>query len=120
MAKKPKDPNRYAHHEGINPNSLTATLLSVLNIGLMLLGIAGVAYHTFSPNGLGSRLLDKAFSSLFSLIIVAIVAIALYALNRYLSGNQNEGATKRGNFLMYIMIGLGAFFLFRLLTTGSF
>jgi hypothetical protein len=43
----------------------------------------------------------------------------LWLLNRMMSSNKKGETNKSGDLPMYIMMAIGAFYLFRLITTGS-
>jgi hypothetical protein len=101
------------------PDSLVDTLLAVGQFGLMLLGIIGIAVEIFRDNGWLKQLIAKAFSSPGTLLLIPIAIGALILLDKAIT-NAAGTASKKGDIPLYIMMAIGAFFLFRLITTGSF
>ena len=99
-------------------DSLLETLLALGRVGLMIVGIIGIAVEAFKEKGLISQLLSKATSSTFSVIISLAIVVLLLIINRWIStsdGNQN----KKGDLPMYLMMGVGAYFIFRFLTEST-
>lgn len=93
-------------------DNLLETLLALGRLSLMIIGILGIAFEAFKENGLVSIVLSKATASTTSMVVSGIIIVALYFINRWLSvtdGNQ----TKKGDLPMYVMMAIGAFFIFR-------
>jgi len=101
------------------PDSLLDTIFAVSRFGLMLIGIIGISVELFRDNGWLKQLIGKAFSSPSALLLIPLVIGALYVLDKIIS-NAAGTASKKGDIPLYIMMAIGAFFLFRLVTTGSF
>jgi hypothetical protein len=54
------------------------------------------------------------------MMFIPVIIFALWLLNRWMS-SENKSETKRsGDIPMYVMMAVGAYYLFRLITTGSF
>lgn len=102
-----------------HPDSLVDTLLAVGRFGLMLLGIIGISVEIFRDNGWLKQLIGKAFASPGTLLLIPLAIGALYLLDKAIT-NAAGTASKKGDIPLYIMMAIGAFFLFRLITTGSF
>ncbi|MCB5189444.1 hypothetical protein LG198_01695 [Methylobacillus arboreus] len=113
MSRQPGKPEQ-------KPDSLLATLLAISRLGLMLLGIIGIAVHLFSDEGWIEKGFAKLFSSTATLLALPVIILLLYLANRWLTAPRRGEVSKRGDIPLYLMMGLGAFFLFRLLSTGSF
>jgi hypothetical protein len=105
--------------EDRKPDSLLSTLLAVSRFGLMLLGIIGISVEIFRDNGWLKQLIGKAFASPGTLLLIPLAIGALYLLDKAIT-NAAGTASKKGDIPLYIMMAIGAFFLFRLITTGSF
>ncbi|HYD33496.1 MAG TPA: hypothetical protein VEA39_02910 [Methylophilaceae bacterium] len=100
-------------------DSLLDTIFAVGRFGLMLIGLIGISVEIFRDNGWLKQLIGKAFSSPSALLIIPLVIGALYVLDKVIS-NAAGTASKKGDIPLYIMMAIGAFFLFRLVTTGWF
>lgn len=109
-----KDP-----YENKKADSTLDTVLSVGRVGLMLLGIIGIAVEIFREDGLLKRWLKSLFSSTEGLVTGLVIAVVLYIFWRWLNAAPDGKATKRGDIPLYAMMAVGAFFLYRLITTGS-
>ena len=105
--------------ERSKPDSLVSTLIAVGRFGLMLLGIIGISVEIFRDNGWLKQLLGKAFASPGTLLLIPLAIGALYLLDKAIT-NAAGTTSKKGDIPLYIMMAIGAFFLFRIITTGSF
>lgn len=101
------------------PDSLLATLVAVGQFSLVLLGLIGLSVEFFRDNGWLKQLLSKLASSPAGLASIPIAIVAVYFLNRWLV-SASHGTTSKGDLPMYIMMAIGAYFLFNLVTSGSF
>lgn len=118
MAKK--DTNKYSKNANINPESLLSSILAVLRMGLMLVGIFGITFELFRKNGWLSTLLGGIIDSTASMLLIVVALLGLWLLNRLLS-TPNKSETKRvGDIPMYAMMAVGAFYIYRLFTSGGF
>ncbi len=113
------DPNKYIKNKDINPESKLSVLYATVRMGLMLVGIAGLAYELFRDNGLFSTILSKLFESTNSMMMIPVIIFALWLLNRWFSSPNKSETKKSGDLPMYIMMAIGAFYVFRLATSGS-
>lgn len=102
------------------PDSLLATVAAVGRIGLVIIGLIGLSVEMFRDNGWLKQLIGKLFSSSLSLAIIPIAIIVIYFVNRWLSDATDGKASAKGDLPLYLMMAIGAFFLFNLITTGSF
>lgn len=105
--------------ERSKPDSLISTLIAVGRFGLMLLGIIGISVEIFRDDGWLKQLLGKAFASPGALLLIPLAIGALYLLDKFIT-NAAGTTSKKGDIPLYIMMAIGAFFLFRIITTGSF
>ncbi|MEZ0233062.1 MAG: hypothetical protein ACAH12_09490 [Methylophilaceae bacterium] len=103
-----------------HPDSLVKVLISIFQFGLLLIGLIGLSVEFFKDDGGLRQLLSKMMDSSLGLFWIPIVIAVLYLLNRWLSGKVEGKNTSRGNFPLYAMMAIGAFFVYQLLTTGSF
>lgn len=114
------DPNKYLKNKDIVPEGKLGVLAAIGRMGLMLLGIVGIAMEFFRDDGWLKTALGKLFESTTTMMFIPVIVFALWLLNRWMS-SENKSETKRsGDIPMYIMMAVGAYYLFRLITTGSF
>ena len=106
--------------KNIKPDSLFETIMATFRMGLCLLGIVGLSVETFRDDGWLKRALSSLFNSDTALIAVPLIFIALFVANRLLSAPTDDKKKWIGDLPLYLMMGIGAFFLFKLVTTGGF
>jgi hypothetical protein len=113
------DPNKYKKNANIRPESLSRTIFSTASFILMLIGIIGVALDVFKENGLFKEALSYLFQSTQRMMLIPVIVLTLWLLNRWISA-PNKSETKRsGNLPMYIMMVLGVYYSFKFVTTGG-
>lgn len=114
-----QDPNKYAKNKDIKPDSLLGNLAAIGKMLLMIVGIIGIALEFFKSDGVLSTILSKLFQSTTTMLFIPVIIFVLWLLNRMMSSNKKGETNKSGDLPMYIMMAIGAFYLFRLITTGS-
>ena len=114
------DPNKYLKNKDINAESKSSVLFAIIRMGLMLVGIIGIAVEIFREDGWLSTFLSKLFESTATMLWIPVIIFALWFLNRSISTPNKSETKKSGDIPMYIMMAIGVFFLYRLFTTGSF
>lgn len=123
MAKQnPKDkvdPNKYLKNKDIQAESKLSVLAAMGRMGLMLLGIVGIAMEFFSEDGVLKKILAKLFESTTSMMMIPVIIFVLWLLNRWMSSGSISETKKSGDLPMYLMMLVGAYYLFKLITTGS-
>ena len=83
-------------------------------------GLVGVALELFREGGWLSKLMSKVFESTTTMLLIPVIILALWLLNRWLR-TPNKSETKRsGDLPMYIMIAIGIYYIYKIFTTGSF
>ncbi|PKO45668.1 MAG: hypothetical protein CVU29_08270 [Betaproteobacteria bacterium HGW-Betaproteobacteria-22] len=114
------EPNKYLKNKDIKAESKLSVLAAIIRFGFMLVGIAGLAVELFKDNGLFSKIMNKLFESTTTMLWIPVIIFVLWLLNRWFS-SPNKSETKRsGDLPMYIMMVIGAYYIYRLYTTGSF
>lgn len=111
---------KYEKNRDIKPDTVVKTIISVANVVLLIIGIIGIAVQFFRNDGWLRQILSKMLDSNMGLASIPVVLLVLYLINRYASSAADGKASDRGNLPLYIMMAIGAFFLFRLITTGDF
>lgn len=120
MKKRPADPNKYSKNKDIVPESKLSVLLSFVCMGLMLTGIIGLTLELFREDGWIKSLLSKIFQNTTSMMAIPVIIFGLWLLNRWITSPNKSEMLRTGDLPMYAMMAVGAYYLFRLLTTGSF
>ncbi len=100
-------------------DNLLSTLAAVGRIGLMLIGLVGIAVEIFRDNGLLKQFLGKMFDSSYWWLYILMTVAVFYFLNRLTTTSDGKASAGKGNLPLYIMMAIGAYFLFRLITTGT-
>lgn len=88
-------------------------------VGFALLGVGGVAYKALSPNGWVSSALGRLWDKSPGLVWLAGFAVATITLVAKHCYDRDPRLDKRGNLVAYTFIGLGLYFFFKLVVTGS-
>jgi len=114
------DPNKYSKNKDINPESKSSVLFATIRMGLMLAGIIGLAYELFREDGLFSKAMSKLFDSTTSMMMIPVIIFALWLLNRWFSTPNKSETKKSGDYPMYIMMAIGAYYIFKFATSSSF
>jgi hypothetical protein len=120
MAATPKkEPNKYAKNADIKADTPLKTALSVVGMGLMMVGILGLALEFFKENGALRQIWDWLWEDTTHLIAIPAVIFALWLFNNWITSSAKGEIKKAGNTPMYIMMAIGAFYLYRFISTGS-
>jgi hypothetical protein len=114
------DPNKYAGNDKIKPDSPFGTVKAIVAMLLMLLGIVGIAMEFFKDAGIFKTLLSKLFESTTSMMMIPVIGVAIWLFNKWTSTPSKTEKRKAGDIPMYLMMAVGAFYLFRIITTGGF
>jgi hypothetical protein len=84
-------------------------------VGLVVLGLGGIVYRLFKPEGWGSSLLGYLWDKSPWLVWLGAFSIAALTLaGRHVMGTRGSG----GNLFTYLLLASGVFFLFKLVVTG--
>lgn len=113
-----KDPNRYAENRHIRPDGPWQLMQALFSLSLMLCGLLGLAIHLFGGQTQPLQWLDWLTQSPLHLIILAGGLLGLVLFHHYITRISDHKHRIAGNLPMYAMMLLGAYFVFRLITTG--
>ncbi len=114
------DPNKYSKHKDIKADSALSNLVAIGRLGLMLVGLIGIALELFRDDGWLKTLLGKIFQSTTTMLSIPVIILVLWLINRWLTSPNKSETSKSGDLPMYVMMAVGAYYLFKLITTGSF
>jgi hypothetical protein len=115
-----KEPNKYAKNANIKADTLPKTLASVAGMILMLIGIVGIGLEFFKDGGWLKTALAWLFESTTRMMFIPVIIFALWLVNRMMSSTNPNESKKSGNIPMYAMMAVGAFYIYRFVTTGGF
>jgi hypothetical protein len=115
-----KDPNKYAKNADIQADTPLKTALSVIGMGLMLVGILGIAVDFFKDDGFFKDALGWLFDSTQHMMLIPVIALVGWFLNKMMSSTNPNESKKSGNIPMYAMMVVGIFYIYRFITTGGF
>lgn len=114
------DPNKYAKNAKIDPNSKVSTLMSIVSFLLMVVGLVGIGIELFKDGSVVKSWIGRLFESTTGLLMIPVIILAAWLFNRWTSSPSKTEKNKAGDIPMYIMMAIGAFYVFRIITTGGF
>jgi hypothetical protein len=114
------DPNKYSKNNDIKPESNLGSALAFGRLALVLIGIIGLAMELFRDDGWLKKALAKLFESTTSMMFIPVIIFVLWLLNRWMSSASKSETKRSGDVPMYLMMAVGAYYLYMLITTGSF
>lgn len=115
----PQDPNKYSSNKDIKPESKRSVFISIVQMALMLIGIAGIAMELFRDNGILQLALQKIFQSTTSMLSIPVIIFVFWFINRLTTSPNKSEMAKGGDLPMYIMMAIGVYYVYRLVSTGS-
>jgi hypothetical protein len=115
-----KEPNKYAKNADIKADTLAKTLMSVGGMALLVIGLLGLALEIFRGGGILGSIWDWLWQDTSHLIAIPVAAFAFWLFNRFLTASAKGEKKKAGDIPMYIMMAIGAYYVFRFVTTGGF
>ena len=98
-----------------------AALESILTLVLVVVAIAGTAYHSFRDGGLISQGFGKISDAYINHPLVALAAtIALFFAVRGWRSRKEMGArTKTFDYFVYVLMAIGIYFIGHYILTGE-
>jgi uncharacterized membrane protein YadS len=109
------DPNKYKGNADIRPDTLLQTLTSVGSMILMVAGIIGIATDFFKEDSWIKKAFAYLFQSTSTMLLIPLIIIVLWLLNRWISTPSKDTKKKSGNLPMYLMMLIGAFYIYQFL-----
>jgi hypothetical protein len=113
-----KEPNKYAKNADIKADTLSKTLMSVGGMALLLAGIIGIALDFFRDDGILKSALSWLFDSTAHMMLIPVIMLAFWLFNRFLTSSAKGEKKKAGDIPMYIMMAIGAYYIFHFVTNG--
>jgi len=114
-----KEPNKYAKNADIKADTPLKTTLSFGGFALVIIGLLGIAMEFFKGDGILGSVWDWLWQDTSHLIAIPVAAIVLWLFNRWMTSSAKGEKKKSGDVPMYIMMAIGAFYVFRFITTGG-
>lgn len=109
------DPNKYSKNKDIKPDTLVQTMISVGSMLLMFIGIIGIATDFFREDSMAKKALGWLFDSTAHMIFIPVIIGVLWLADRIFSSATKGETKKSGNIPMYIMMAIGAYYVFHFL-----
>lgn len=114
------DPNKYSKNKTIKADSPLSNILAVGQLVLMILGITGLSLEVFREHGWLQNLFNQLFQSSTSMLIIPVIIFGLWSVNRWFTSPNKSETAKHGDVPMYVMMAVGSYYLFKLITSGAF
>jgi cation transport ATPase len=112
------DPNRYNENRNIRPDSPWQIIQALLTVALLICALIGLAVNLFGSHTSPMDWLHWITASTFNIVLTILGAVVLIGFHRYITVISNEKRHNASNFPVYVMMLIGVYFLYRLLTTG--
>jgi hypothetical protein len=119
-APQKNDPNRYKKNANVEADTPLKTIMSFGGIALVIVGLVGIAFEFFKSDGFFAHAWHWLWDDMSHLWSIPIAAVILWLLNMWMSSAAIGEKKKSGDVPMYIMMALGAYYVFLFITTGSF
>ncbi len=119
-APKKNDPNQYAKNKDIQADTPLKTIISVAGLLLVLIGLIGIGMEFFKEGGWLKTALGWLFATTTHMMFIPVIIIVAWILNRWMSSASPGEKKKSGDVPMYIIMAVGGYYVFRLVTTGGF
>jgi len=112
------DPNRYSKNRTIRPDSAWKILQALITLGLMLCAFIGIAVHLFSSEQGPADWWAWLTASPMNGVLTFIAAVVLMAFHRYITHISSQQRRAASDLPVYIMMLVGVYFIYQLITTG--
>ena len=105
-----------------NPDSLLSLLLSIIQLGLMLLGLLGLAVHMFEDNGWLNHWLGALFKTSGISLLIGLIFLLVFGtlIKQVIRVPDNVFQSRVADMMILLMMLLGLYFVYRLVVIGSF
>jgi hypothetical protein len=93
--------------------------MSVAGLALVLIGLLGIGLDFFKGDGMLSNVWSWLWADTSHLIAIPAAAVAFWLFNRFLTASAKGEKKKAGDIPMYIMMAIGAYYVYRFVTSGA-
>lgn len=114
------DPNKYAENKKLKPSSPIHLIRSIAEFILILFGIAGISYEFFKESSIFRSFIASLFDSTTSMLLIPVIGVAFWLFSKWTASPTASEKPEIGNIPMYVMIVIGAFYVYRLVSVGYF
>jgi len=115
-----KEPNKYAKNANIKADTPLKTMLSFGGFALVIIGLLGLAMEFFKDGGWLKTALSWLFDTTTHMMFIPVIIFTLWLFNNWMTTSAKGEKKKSGDVPMYLMMAVGAFYVFRIITTGGF
>jgi uncharacterized membrane protein YqjE len=105
------------------PDSLLSLLLAGVQFILVMTGLVGISVELFREKGWLKQALSSLMqASMTSLVIGVPFAILVFLVGRawLISHSERHESSRTADLMLYAMMAVGGWFLYKLVTQGSF
>lgn len=112
------DPRDYDKNRDIRPDSGWKILQALVTVTLIVCGLIGIAVRLFASDMTPYDWWQWITASTFNTILAFLAVIAVIIFHRYITHISTEKRRNASNLPVYIMMLVGVYFIYHLLTTG--
>jgi membrane protein insertase Oxa1/YidC/SpoIIIJ len=112
------DPNQFDKNRDIRPDSRWQVVQALITIALMICGLIGIAVHTFGSGITPYDWWHWLTASPVNTALAILAIVVMIGFHRYNSHISNQNRRYASNLPVYLMMLVGVYFIYRLLTTG--
>jgi len=104
-----------------NSSTLLTTILAFVQVGLVIIGLIGVSMRLFEDKGWLQQWLTSIMDAKFGNLIVGAVLLFIggYLLRSWMAGSEGKQGMV-ADAMLYLMTGVGMYFVFHIVTEGGF
>lgn len=112
------DPDQFEKNRDIRPDSAWQILQALVTVGLIICGLIGIAIHLFGADATPYDWWHWLTASPVNTALAILAIVVAIGFHRYNTHISNQNRRHASNLPVYVMMLVGVYFIYRLLTTG--
>lgn len=112
------DPNQYNKNRDIRPDGPWQVLQALVTVALIICGLIGIGVHLFGSEATPYDWWHWLTASPLNSALAVLAIVAVIGFHRYNTHISNQKRRSASNLPVYLMMLVGVYFIYRLLTTG--
>lgn len=112
------DPDQFDKNRDIRPDGPWQLVQAVITVALIICGLIGIAVHLFGADVSPYDWWEWLTASPVNTAIAVLAIVVIIAFHRYNSHISNQNRRYASNLPVYMMMLVGVYFIYRLLTIG--